>query len=220
MAMLVAILVAVKNLPPTIRQALGSIGYYSADIQVAATEEITPTPHAYGDGYQGVGVILNLATGYYKVLHTSWGGPNPFQKTVGDATTEQAVKLTENMAIVHAQKGGSRGTCHGATIYVSPATLTPMLPPKAQTTEMDQRILYCLACLKSFARKEEMQRAGVTEAHVVSLIERGLAKRNKAGALSITLEGKNARDERRASCWCDVCQSDYHPNHHYCKGGK
>jgi hypothetical protein len=70
-------------------------------------------------------------------------------------------------------------------------------PEADQLSPEDHQALYCFAAIKGgHYRREEMQRRGVSEATVGSLILRGYLKRARNGATAITTQGKNARDTR------------------------
>jgi hypothetical protein len=185
--------IAVKELSPHVRNALASVGYGAKDILVEAANEIHPSAYA-GEGQRAFCVILNLTTGERKTLSGSWGGSNMFTSTLVDDTRgEDRAPMPEDGVVIKGSIGYPRTF---ATIYAHPNTVGRFLPSGEDDeplTDGQAQALYCHKALKGgHYRREEMERRGCTTADVDALVERGLLKRNRAGATQITTAGKNA----------------------------
>lgn len=202
--------VAVKSLPEVLQTPLRVLGYKKADISVQSAEKFSP----FSGGNQGrrsFCVLVNLATGDYKVESGSWGGSNMFSPNnlVDNCTDDSA--LPPNFAVIK----GSEGEIVYANIYVNPASFAPLLPPAATgISDTDKRILACYRSLKSghyrqealinvfnphdrftsafYAATHNKELAEKLAAAIDSLVARKLLKRSSNGATQITTEGKNA----------------------------
>jgi hypothetical protein len=71
-----------------------------------------------------------------------------------------------------------------------------MLPAGAEVTEREKEILRIVRSYNSAGRKEAFAYNKITAAEIDVLVSRKLLSRNKAGAVSITLAGKNVAEER------------------------
>lgn len=181
--------VQVKQLPDSLRDALRAVGYARADIGLRA--KASTTLNDYGaDGRQAFVVVVNLKTREYKISRGSWGGPNAYclNNAVDLDQTEYPIPL--DGAVIK----GSRGNSVYATIYVHPDALAPLLPaPSSDVSDKEKAILYAYNSLKSGPyRQEELRRVDASQSDVDALIAKGLLKRNAAGSVSITTDGKNA----------------------------
>ncbi len=178
---------AVRDLPPCVIAVLREVGYGAKDIGVVVTETETLSPPS-SHGRRGFAAVCKLDdTGKSMISWGSWGGSNMFSRTVDDATVE--VPIPRDVALVK----GSTGEQTYATVYVHPANMNPaLLPPAADVTPKEAKILAIFKSLKSSARPEYLQRAGATAAEILELVRRGYLSRNAAGATSITTSGKNA----------------------------
>jgi hypothetical protein len=174
----------VKSLSPHLRDALKSVRYGAADIEVIP---------AGGDGMRGFVIGLNLATGERKGLSGSWGGANMFTANPIDSSPEQ-LAIPPNGCVIKGTTGYPRTF---AWIYAHPQAMGRYLAsgaPDEELTDGEQQAIYCFAAIKGGEyRRDEMRRRGVTTATVDGLVQRGYLKRNRAGATAITTKGKNAR---------------------------
>lgn len=210
------VVVAVKELPPSLRAALKSVGFRRSDITVTPVETIQMSG-AYGKGYRAFIVLVNLATGKHDVKYGSWGGANMFTQSAVD-TDRKEYPIPPNGAAIKGQEGGGRPTM--ASIYVNPQAIAAMLPATEKLTDEEKRFLDMWEGLTSAGRKYEFERMmqdayfsvkpGFSpegrkealraeqekkreiEAMIDSLVKRGLLARNKAGATKITTKGRNA----------------------------
>lgn len=189
--------VDIKELSPALRDALAAVGYGARDVEVVPAQTVDPTVGG-GAGMRGFCTIVNLDTGARRTVNGSWGGSNPLAHSPVDGTAER-IELPENGAVVKGTRGYPRTF---ATIYAHPSAAGGMALPSGapaddQLSDEDHQALYCFAAIKGgHYRRDEMQRRGVSEATVGSLILRGYLKRNRGGATAITTQGKNARDTR------------------------
>jgi len=182
--------VAVKALPPSLRSALESVGYGRADIGVSPAERYTMANG--GDaGCRAFTMCVDLATGRREIAWGSWGGANMFNPSnhVDLDTTPRAIP--EGCAIISGQEGGGRPVW--ASIRVNPSSLAPLLPAVASVSDKERAILRTVRGYKGGDyRRTELARIGATDADMRALADRGLLKINRAGAVSITTEGRNA----------------------------
>jgi hypothetical protein len=199
--------VATKSLPSVLRNALDSVGYCRKDVEIESAERTEARNSAYGNGYRGYVAVVNLATGERKLAEGAWGGSNMFGKRMVDDSDEQVELVPHVMAIIKGQEGGGRPV--SARIVVHPLTMQLLLPaPSAEKLTADeQRVLDVFCGYKSSARREELAYDGCAQKHrvlagpelegiVAGLVERGYFASNKAGAISVTTKGKNAKSPR------------------------
>lgn len=180
-----------KSLPESLKAALRAVGYGAADIGVRVTETYSAQSCA-NDGQRGFTMAVNIATGERDEHHGSWGGANPFGANAVDSDGT-ARPLAPGFVVVQGTTGYPRTF---ATLLVHPSNAAPLLPAKAELTDRQRSILGQFAGLTSAGRKNEWERypaSKPTEAEIAELVARGLLKQNKAGAISITTEGKNNR---------------------------
>jgi hypothetical protein len=193
--------VLVKDLPPAVQAALESVSYGSKDIKVKAAESVHLGDAGAGNGRKAFVVLVNLDNGTHQTIMGSWGGQNMFDKT----------NPVDNDRGVHALPGnglaitGSIGTGPTwATIHI-PASMTARILPTGsgiEVTDDEKNVLACYLGYTSAYRKELFARKGVKAEVFDGLVARGLIKRNKAGATSITTDGKNVVGYYRAPYSC------------------
>jgi hypothetical protein len=183
--------VNVKELPPALQKALKTLGYRRRDIEVVGATE-AQMGYAGGKGRRGVSASVNLRTGQMsQVAGGSWGGPNPFERKPMD-DLEAVTRVPPDGAIIKGSEGG-----HGTwfTIYVHPDSLIKMLPGKADISERETHIL-AMMNFKSDYKKRLLRKNNVTKEEIDKLASEGYIKVNKAGAISLTAKGKNAKAAR------------------------
>lgn len=187
--------VKVADLPPVIRRGLDAIGYRRADVPLTVGE--TFRSGAYSDGTRAVVVAVPLNGGPLGVTRGSWGGSNAFVRTAADDVG--GGPIPSGFAVVSGVEGG---TCY-ATLYLRPENVAHLLPAGPTVTPRQAAILAVHSGLTSAGRKDYFSRQGsasragvpvakVTEAEIAALVAAGFLKRNSAGAVSVTTEGKNA----------------------------
>lgn len=178
--------VEVKALPAEVQRALSSVGYGRKDIQIEASERAYPNQG--GDGQRGFMVVLNLATGESRVAYGSYGGANPFQKTVDDL---EEVTLQPGMMVITGVTGGNQPVY--AKIKAHPSNMAAMLPAAPALSERELIVLYAFRALKGGEyRQQHFRDYKVKQSEIDALAAKGLIKVNKAGAAQITTEGRNA----------------------------
>ena len=191
----------VKQLPQVVQDTLASVGYGKADVEVSVVAEMNLMSNAYGDGYQGFTTILNLATGERETVRGSWGGSNPFESSPVDNDTRMYT-LPAGAVVIKGQRGGGRPV--SAHVYIASAgELGGAIAETVELSADERAVLDAHKSLNSGGRKDyfggrwggyywdNADREPHT-AVIARLAERGLLKVNKAGAVSITTEGKNA----------------------------
>lgn len=183
--------VPIRDLPQPVQSLLGSLGYHRSDVEVIASETVSPLCSG-GAGRRGFFAALDLAEpARVQVTRGSWGGATMFSPTnaVDLDSTERPVR--PGVVFVKGYEGGQVS----AVIYAHPATLVKALPAPAETSPRERWILAVVDGLISSYRKEYLARGGVQPAELDALVARGLLKRNKVGAISITTKGRNARGD-------------------------
>jgi hypothetical protein len=177
--------VQVASLPVAVQQALSSLGFAKKDISVEMREKVNMSSNGM-DGQQAYFCLVNLTTGQFETKFGSWGGPNMFNpKNLVDNLDKEIPLPVDYMAI----DGMHGGRGNWATVYVNPANVAKYLPAPVEVTQREKDILAVFR-LTSAGRKDYMR--GIKSEEIQSLISRGFLKANKAGAISMTVEGKNA----------------------------
>lgn len=94
---------------------------------------------------------------------------------------------------------GTIGQTTYARVILHPQNVAKLLPPAwSDVTDKERKILAAVGGLKSGPyRKEALARLQATDADMDTLVQKGLLSKNKAGAISITTAGKNARGDER-----------------------
>lgn len=178
--------VEVKALPPDVQRALSSVGYGRKDIQIDAAERAYPSQG--GAGERGFMVVLNLATGESRTAYGSYGGANPFERTVDDL---DEVTLQPGMMVITGTTGGNHPVF--AKIKAHPSNMAAMLPAAPGLSERELTVLYAFRALKGGEpRQQHFRDYRVKQGEIDALAAKGLIKVNKAGAAQITTEGRNA----------------------------
>ncbi|KPK27036.1 MAG: hypothetical protein AMK69_11035 [Nitrospira bacterium SG8_3] len=179
--------VRTKELPDCLQRALDSVSYHRKDVSVEGKTE-TQINVFSGEGAKAFAIILNLGTGERKTIWGSWGGANMFNPHNQVDLDGSSHKIPINGAVIL----GSIGHSTWATIVVHPENIQKLLPAPEETTELEKGILSIYQGIISSYRKQELARIGATVEMVDTLVGRKLLKRNKAGSVQITTEGKNA----------------------------
>lgn len=198
----------VRDLPRSLQAALREVEYGKKDIEVKAREHFDPSA-AGGGGRRGFVAACKMDdSGTYEIEWGSWGGENPFTKTVEGFQGE--VPIPPEVAFIRGSIGGGIPTM--ASVYVSPRAMNPaLLTAGPEVTPKEAKILAIFKGLKSSYRPEYLdrleekenelassrERKAAIDSAVESLVERGFLSRNKAGSISITTEGRNAADPRQ-----------------------
>lgn len=190
--------VVVKELPAPLQAALTSVGYGRKDIEVTVADRTDLSSHASHDFTQGFTVLVNVHTGESQTVRGDWGGTNMFNSSPVDTDTS-VYTLPDEGAVIKGQRGGSWPVSARIIIPTAqaPKVLTSGLDDADAPTDLEKDALAIFEGYKAAYRKEYFDRAGVTPAHLDSLVERGYLKRNRAGATSITTKGKNAVGKHR-----------------------
>lgn len=185
--------VKVNDLPAIVQAALESVGYGRDDIRVEPSEAVVLSSSS-GDGQRAFATLVNLSDNTHATTWGSWGGANMFNPTNAVDMDDRRYVLPPNGLAITGSIGGGRPAY--AVVHIPASMVDRMLPaPAAPLTSIEREALSCYKGLKSGPyRRDALQRAGATPAIIDSLVDRGLLKRNKAGATMITTDGKNAID--------------------------
>ncbi len=192
--------IAVKDLPETLRAAHDSMGCYERDVSVTTADTFSAFS-AGGDGMRAIVVLLDMETGKAEHFSGSWGGANPWSPGNAIDRDQREQPIPVNGAVLRGYQGGraNRRGVWGVSIVVRPDAIAALLPAPDGAPPLDPAthgVLDCFPRLKAFARREEAAHYfGVHGADYDAALEvlaaRGLVKINKAGAASITTDGKN-----------------------------
>jgi hypothetical protein len=135
---------------------------------------------------------LDLATGEaHDPLIGNESGGHPCQPA------SPTVKLEPGKAIVCHKI--FCGKDHGLVFYIHPDNLSKLLPAPAELPNDQRAVLEVICSIKGGQyRRDEFDRAGLGEYSaehpgIVALASAGLVKINRAGAVSVTVAGRNAR---------------------------
>jgi hypothetical protein len=165
------------------------VGYGRADIRVVYGSTVTLGGSA-SDGCRAFATLVNLTTGKYVTEQGSWGGPNMFTSNAVDADRSAYPLPADGVAIV-GSIGGGRPVY--ATLHAPASMVALMLPaPGPALSHAETVTLHCFARYTSAYRREALSRAEIGPEVIDALVDRGLLKRNRAGATAITTDGKNA----------------------------
>ncbi len=187
MAQTSEIWVECSKLPPAVQGALSQVGYRRPQIRVIRAETYSSKSTPAFEGSRGFVVAVNLATGDSREAWGSWGGPNPFETLPAD--TGGDYPLPVGGAVISGESGG-RG-CF-ATVTIHPNNMTACFAPsKWALTDRERAILAVFAGLNSRGRKDAISRHGIEKAEIALLVSMGMLKQNRAGATTITVDGRN-----------------------------
>jgi hypothetical protein len=193
------IYIAPNDLPPIVLAALRDAGCpvrQSIPVYVSETESLAAPS---GDGCKGFATLIDLDTNDTRTVWGSWGGGNPFSRGEHDAVDHDTKPrpLPVNGLVVKGYIGGASGG--HASITVHPARAAKLLPEQATLTDRERHLLAVYAGLNSRGRKEYFERnpeSVPTLTELQSLAVRGFIKLSKAGAVTITPDGRNNRAPR------------------------
>lgn len=184
--------VDISDLPDPILKLLGKVRYMKKDIQVETRERVSPFGGGQ-DGYREFVGIVNLGTEECKVEYGSWGGSNPFNANNRVDRDTQSYDIPPNFAVVKGSEGGSKPV--SCTLYIRSDMVAGWLPSGKELNSREQWIIDTLKSYNPRGRKDEFNRynrVAPSQAEFEALKAKGLVKMNKAGAVSLTTEGKNA----------------------------
>jgi hypothetical protein len=188
--------VLVKDLPAPVVAALESVGYGRKDIEVKASTTVTLGSGA-GNGSRAFVVLVDLTSGRSVTQQGSWGGANMFDRSNPVDNDHNSYPLPPNGVAITGQRGG------GQPVYARlnvPASMVDRILPAAgpELSPEERDALYCHKSIKGGQyRRDELARRRVSAATVDAMVERGYLARNRAGATSITTDGKNALGDYR-----------------------
>lgn len=182
--------VAVKELPATLQNALRKMGYRRPDIRLYLAAKIDMT-NMTGEGFKALGAVVNMVTGEFKTFEGSWGGPNPYETKPMDVKTRD-YDIPDNGAVIKGEFGGTGGKTY-LDVYVNPKSVMPMLPGGSELNDREEQILSAHQYMSKY-KKELLQRMRAKPEEFTSLIQKGLITRNSAGATALTTKGKNEVD--------------------------
>jgi hypothetical protein len=184
--------VSTRDLPAPVQAALKAVGHGRDRIEVIPAESVTLGSSA-GDGRRAFVVLVDLSTGEHRTVWGSWGGPNMFNRSNPVDNDHGAYALPGHGVAITGSAGG--GGPVWAQLHVPASMVARILPgaPREELSQVERDALYCHRSIKGGAyRRDELRRRRVPSSTVDALVERGLLKRNRAGATAITTAGLNA----------------------------
>ena len=160
--------------------------YRGRTFHVEPTERVTFHDLFWGGGSRNQYAAVHLATGRVQYLAP---GVSPWGARVAEGTTTE---IPQGFVVV--EHAIFMGKDMGLRIYVRPQDVAPLLPAASgrALTPREASILRAFQGLTSAGRKYEFVRMGVTPAELDALVGDGFLAHNRAGATSLTREGKNA----------------------------
>lgn len=183
--------VETKTLPPTVLAALADIGFNRPTIAIEPRETDSFSTGAYGDGYQGFTVLVDIDTGRAESFNGSWGGANPFNPGNAVDRDDKQRPVPANACIIHGQRGGGKPV--SADIVIHPSRAAKYLPaPSADMPDRLKAIMSVYRYYNSRGRAEAFGRIGIPSGDETSELQRlGYIKVTRAGAVSVTAAGRN-----------------------------
>jgi hypothetical protein len=165
------------------------VKFARVDIMVHASATVRLSSSS-GDGYKAYVMLVNLDNNTFTTTWGSWGGANMFNPNNAVDLDTNAYALPGNGVAITGHIGGTGPV--SAILHIPASMTARILPPKADPLPQVELVaLYCFT-MTGGSRKEELSRRRVLPSTVDGLVARGLLKRNKAGACSMTTDGRNA----------------------------
>ena len=189
--------VKVNALPASVQRALEACGYHKADLPLEARDTVN-IMCAGGNGYRSFAVILNLETGARTAHYGSWGGPNPFAESAKRRVDSDDTSHTipPNGAVILGSEEGGKSTL--ATLIVRPDAMPAYLPAAPTLSEIEIAALHAYRLKSGPYRQDALRASKATPDVIDSLVARGYLSRNRAGATTLTTEGKNVVAQTKA----------------------
>ena len=181
--------IATNQLPESIQSALKLVSYNKKDIQVLVKEQESLICSG-GDGMMGFAILVNLSTNENQIMRGSWGGANPFNPTNQVDLNDKLYTIPENGAVIK----GHEGNGVFATVILSPKNIVSNILTEDSSLSNDEKTVLGYFKYTSSYRKPLLENK---KELVSKLIDAGYISKNKAGAMSLTLKGKNAAENVR-----------------------
>ena len=178
-----------NQLPESIQTALKLVSYKKKDIQVLVKEQESLICSG-GDGIRGFSILVNLSTNENQIMRGSWGGANPFNPTNQVDLNDKLYTIPENGAVIK----GHEGTGIYAVVILSPKNIVSNLLTEDSSLSKEEKTVLGYFKYTSSYRKSLLEDK---KELVNKLIDAGYILKNKAGAMSLTLKGKNVAENVR-----------------------
>lgn len=181
--------VHVKEFPAILRLAFP--GYSGRKFKVESSADVTLHSDSWEGGSKVSYRLIDLETGEVRGVTREFG--NPYTNPSGQVPT---VALRPGLAVVAHSIFCGKDT--GLTAYLHPDNFVAMLPPAIEMSADERRALDIIGSYKGGHHRAEAWRGlpGRYEAAnplIQSLAAKRLVTINRAGAVAITTEGRNAR---------------------------
>ena len=193
--------VDVKAMPDFLKDILKRVFRYGRQSVEVISSSTVDTGGAAFEGNRSVMIVVNLTNGRYKELRGSWGGGNPYDPQLIDQ--QATIPIPPNSAVISGERGG-RGTF--ARVYVHPSNMTPLLGDGEAVVQLIEDALKALNAIDGLKggmyRREYFDRAGIGEYAlsnpvIQELIEAGMIKATRSGAMRTTTKGQNYRSQNK-----------------------
>ena len=181
--------VQVSQLPVTLQKALKSANFTGKDIEVKTAESVNISQGGY-QGKQAFASIVNLSTGQFVTTKGSWGGPNMFNPGNIVDNHDKREALEPNVCAITGYIGWI------AEIHMHPFNINTLIAaPTVELTQNEKQVLYGYCRYSAQGKKHMFERLNWSDAKKTEVLKalesKGMVKLNKAGAASVTTEGKN-----------------------------
>lgn len=178
----------VNDLPTLALSVLKSRGYTRKDIQLVAKEKVSMSVGGW-DGKRGYCDVVDLSSNSVQRNTGSWGGPNAFNSTNRVDLSDESISIGPKTMVIQGYEGHKpMATCYcHSDLFSDYSALNETLGAKASVEERE--VLSWFVQYKASYRKPWVD-AKPPEL-IDGLVSKGWLKRNRAGALSITTQGKN-----------------------------
>lgn len=193
--------VEVANLPEPIQNALKALNFGRADLPVFTSATVQLGGSA-SDGEKAFTTLVNLSTGEHHTEWGSWGGPNAFDRANLVDNDRNTYTLPGDGVVVTGSGNGSKARY--AFLHIPSSMTARVLPPKGEAlTEDLQTVLNIYVENNSSGRTREFGELRYKkwtkdriDAATAELVTGGYIKQNRAGSVSVTTKGRNARTSR------------------------
>lgn len=174
----------INDLPTLVFEALKARGYTRKDIQLKARDKVTMSLGGW-DGKRGYCDVIQLDCQSISQNTGSWGGANAFNPTNRVDLSDEPISIGPKTVVIQ----GYEGYKPMATCYCHSDLLNSYGSMTEEASERECKVLGWFVQYKASYRKPWVD-AEPPEL-IDGLVSKGWLKRNRAGALSITTQGKN-----------------------------
>lgn len=176
-----------KTLPECAKAALKELGFHGSTVSLEIVPDCVIDLHSHCcfEGNRAFTILINLGTGEYKSLTGSFGGANPYSKTIVDDTEGKKFTIPEGMMTIKGEIGGMGSF---AMVYLRPDNVVPGMLSCPAIDDRTYRVLVPHR-IAGIYKREALR--GVTAQETASAVVAGyLAKKGRG--IGLTVNGRNA----------------------------